>query len=524
MWGLLTLILATALSAAVIRGMLRLAPHVGLIDHPGEHKQHVHSTPFVGGFGVLAALLLAVGMLLWLLPAQSLAWASLAVCALVMWGVGLADDRWKLSARIRLVIQAGLALLMVYGGGIVLVNLGDPLLIGALSLGIIAVPFTVFGVVGCINALNMVDGIDGLSGTVAAGTLALVALVTLGAGDGSGHLLAMALLGGVAGFLWFNLRFGSQHRARVFMGDNGSMMLGLLIAWQLIDITQGEQPLVPPVVALWMFAVPLIDTLAVMARRVWLGKSPFSPDRHHLHHLLQRAGFRVEHTVTIIGGLHLGLGLFGLLGAWLGVPDALMFAGFVAVFALYLRFTARPWRFVPMLRRLHRKLHLTPALNCGVFFGNSSLEHVEQINALVAPELKDNTVFRTRLYEYRGDPEHAGRRYAVVQILVDEDVAPLAYQSLYMRLLQRVMRPDRNAFVRGYVTRDPANERRAEHRTPHADERRGERRVGRCELVEESFTYVQNGRIVDEQVHQRAHPEGHNDNAASAADLARELP
>lgn len=384
--------------------------------------------PSWGGFGVLAALLLAVGMLLWLLPAQSLAWASLAVCALVMWGVGLADDRWKLSARIRLVIQAGLALLMVYGGGIVLVDLGDPLLIGALSLGMIAVPFTVFGVVGCINALNMVDGIDGLSGTVAAGTLALVALVTLGAGDGSGHLLAMALLGGVAGFLWFNLRFGSQHRARVFMGDNGSMMLGLLIAWQLIDITQGEQPLVPPVVALWMFAVPLIDTLAVMARRVWLGKSPFSPDRHHLHHLLQRAGFRVEHTVTIIGGLHLGLGLFGLLGAWLGVPDALMFAGFVAVFAVYLRFTARPWRFVPMLRRLHRSLHLTPALNCGVFFGNSSLEHVEQINALVAPELKDNTVFRTRLYEYRGDPEHAGRRYAVVQIVVDEDIAPLAYR------------------------------------------------------------------------------------------------
>jgi len=280
---------------------------------------------------------------------------------------------------------------------------------------------------------------------------------------------------------------------------------------------------VPPVVALWMFAVPLIDTLAVMARRVWLGKSPFSPDRHHLHHLLQRAGFRVEHTVTIIGSLHLGLGLFGLLGAWLGVPDALMFAGFVGVFAVYLRFTARPWRFVPMLRRLHRSLHLTPALNCGVFFGNSSLEHVEQINALVAPELKDNTVFRTRLYEYRGDPEHAGRRYAVVQIVVDEDIAPLAYQSLYMRLLQRVMRPDRNAFVRGYVTRDPANERRAEHRTPHADERRGERRVGRCELLEESFTYVQNGRIVDEQVNQRAHPQGHNDAAAPRADLAREL-
>lgn len=522
MWGLFVLILATALSAAVIRTMLHLAPHVGLIDHPGEHKQHDHSTPYVGGFGVLAALLSVAGLLLWMLPAQSLAWISLAVCALVMWAVGLADDRWQLSARIRLVIQAGLALVMVYGGGVVLTDLGNPFFLGAVSLGVIAVPFTVFGVVGCINALNMVDGIDGLSGTVAAGTLAQLALVTLGAGDGSGHLIAMALFGGVAGFLWFNLRFGSQHRARVFMGDNGSMMLGLLIAWQLVAITQGDDALVPPVVALWMFAVPLIDTLAVMARRVWLGQSPFSPDRHHLHHLLQRAGFRVEHTVTIIGGLHLALGLFGLLGAWLGVPEGVMLAGFLGLFAVYVRLTARPWRFVPMLRGLHRKLHLTPARNCGVFFGNTTLQHVEQINALVAPELKDNTVFRARLYEYRGDPEHAGRRYAVVQIVVDEDVAPLGYQGLYLRLLKRAVKPGSGAVVRAYVHRDPANDRRAENRTPFHEARRGERRVGLCVQLEESFTYVQDGRIVEQEVNEEIRAFGFEPVAGQSAKLARD--
>lgn len=517
MWGLFVLILAMALSAAVIRSMLRLAPHVGLIDHPGEHKQHEHSTPFVGGFGVLAALLLAAGLLLWLMPAQAVAWASLAVCALVMWAVGLADDRWKLGARVRLVIQAALALIMVYGGGVVLTDLGDPFLLGTVTLGVIAVPFTVFGVVGCINALNMVDGIDGLSGTIAAGTLALVSFVTWLTGDPGGHVVAMALLGGVAGFLWFNLRFGSQHRARVFMGDNGSMMLGLMIAWQLVAITQGEDALVPPVVALWMFAVPLIDTLAVMARRVWLGRSPLSPDRNHLHHLLQRAGFRVEHTVAIIGILHFALGLLGLLGAWLGVPEGILLAGFLSVFAAYLLLTARPWRFVPLLRGVHRRLHLTPALNCGVFFGNCSLQHVEEINALVAPELRDNTVFRTRLYEYRSDPVHAGRRYAVVQIQVDDDLAPLSYQGLYMRLLQRVMTPDRDAFVRAYVHRDPSNERRAEQRTPVSDQRRRERRVGLCVLLEESFTYVQDGRIVDQQVKPGAWP-GARDKAAAPLD------
>ena len=83
MWGLFVLILATALSAAVIRTMLHLAPHVGLIDHPGEHKQHDHSTPYVGGFGVLAALLLVAGLLLWMLPALVL---STPVCRRVHLG------------------------------------------------------------------------------------------------------------------------------------------------------------------------------------------------------------------------------------------------------------------------------------------------------------------------------------------------------------------------------------------------------------------------------------------------------
>ena len=85
--------------------------------------------------GILATFVTA-GLLLWLMPAQAVAWASLAVCALVMWAVGLADDRWKLGARVRLVIQAALALIMVYGGGVVLTDLGDPFLLGTVTLGV----------------------------------------------------------------------------------------------------------------------------------------------------------------------------------------------------------------------------------------------------------------------------------------------------------------------------------------------------------------------------------------------------
>lgn len=501
MQGLIALALGAALSALVIRAMIGVAPRVGLVDHPGEHKQHEHVTPFVGGFGVLAALLGAVGMLLWHDPAHATAWFSLAFCGVVMFAVGLADDRWKLSARIRLVIQAGLALIMVYGGGVVLADIGDAFFTGAITMGFAAaVPFTVFGTVGCINALNMVDGIDGLSGTIAAGTLALIALVSGLGGEGGTHLIAMGLLGGVIGFLWFNLRFGKQHRARVFMGDNGSMTLGLLLCWLLITITQGEHALVPPIVALWIFALPLIDTLSVMFRRIWLGKSPFSPDRNHLHHLLQRAGFRVENTVTLMGIAHLVLGTTGIVGAWMGVHEGVLALGWLGVLIAYMRLTARPWRFVPILRGLHHMLGLTPARNIGVFFGNCTLEHVEQINALVAPQLDNHTIFRTRIYQRGVASGRPGTRYAVVQIIIDDETAPLRHQDLYMRLIRRAVRPIEGVYVRGYVHRDKLNDPRVNAVPIANDQRTRERRSDDCALIEESFTYVRDGRIVEQQI------------------------
>jgi UDP-GlcNAc:undecaprenyl-phosphate GlcNAc-1-phosphate transferase len=92
------------------------------------------------------------------------------------------------------------------------------------------------------------------------------------------------------GFLYYNLRYPGNRRARVFLGDNGSMLLGFLFAWLFIALSQGEPAAMTPVTALWLFALPLMDTVGVMLRRIWLGKSPFRADRHHLHHLFVRAG------------------------------------------------------------------------------------------------------------------------------------------------------------------------------------------------------------------------------------------
>ncbi len=522
MEGLIVLILAGVASAIVIRVMIALAPHVGLVDHPGEHKQHEHVTPFVGGFGVVAALLVAVTALFIHHPEQGVAWLSLLVCSVVMFLVGLADDRWKLSFRIRLVVQAALAFLMVYGGGVSLTSLGNLVFTGDISLGTLAVPFTVFATIGGINAQNMVDGIDGLAGTIAGGTLLLVALITGLAGSGATHVLAMAVMGGVAGFLWFNLRHRKQARARTFMGDNGSMMLGFVVVWLLITLTQdtgqdqGQGALISPVAALWLFAIPLVDTLSVMLRRVWMGESPFTPDRNHLHHLLQRAGFRVEDVVTTIGMLHFLLGGLGVTALLWGASEGVMFIAFLLVFAAYLTLTARPWRFVPALRGIHRYLRLTPAGNCGVFFGDCTLEHVGQINAVVAPQLRENTAFRTRLYEQVRQDGQPGLRYAVVEIMLDDEAAPLTHQVEYLRLIRKAMHPHNGVYIRSYVHRDPLNDRRLKQaegkqakRWPgqldsvlemRTRDRRNQRRI----LLEESFTYVERGRILDQDIHQES--------------------
>ncbi|MFT3758277.1 MraY family glycosyltransferase [Thauera sp.] len=498
--GLIVLLLAAMVSAIVIRAMIALAPRAGLIDHPGEHKQHEYVTPFVGGFGIVAAMLVAVTMLVNLHPAQRTAWISLLVCGGIMFLVGLADDRWKLGFKIRLVVQAALALLMVYGGGISLDSLGNVVHTGNVALGMMAVPFTVFATIGGINALNMVDGIDGLVGTIAGITLLLIALMTGFGGDGPMHLLSMALLGGVGGFLWFNMRHGRQHRARTFMGDNGSMALGLLIVWLLIGVTQGENALISPVAALWLFAIPLIDTLSVMMRRMMMGQSPFTPDRHHLHHLLQRAGFRVEDVVSSIGLLHLLLGGLGITALLWGVPESVMFAAFLCLFAVYVAVTARPWRFVPALRGIHRYLHLTPAANYGVFFDNCSLEHVEQINALVAPQLCENTAFRTRLYQRREADGSPGARYAVVEIMLEDGDASLTQQVEYLRLIREAMHPYNGVYIRSYVHRDPFNDRRINQGEPAVEMRSRSRRQRKRELLEESFTYVDHGQILDQDV------------------------
>jgi UDP-GlcNAc:undecaprenyl-phosphate/decaprenyl-phosphate GlcNAc-1-phosphate transferase len=132
------------------------------------------------------------------------------------------------------------------------------------------------------------------------------------------------------------------------------MFLGFGLAWFLIDLSQGGDQLIAPVTALWLFALPLFDTVSLMVRRVLRGRSPFSADREHFHHVLQAAGYGVTQSVLIMHGLALSLALVGLGGVYAGVPDWIMLYGFLGLFALYFGGMTHAWKVMKLIRRRHR--------------------------------------------------------------------------------------------------------------------------------------------------------------------------
>lgn len=409
--------LCIVVSGVVIRFSMTLAGRFGVLDHPGGHKQHDTSTPFVGGVGVVAVVLVALFLGATYfphLPVRPMQTVAAGACVLFI--TGFADDLWHLHFKTRFVIQAMVAMAMVLVGGVELLCVGELIPGLPLDLGLLSIPFTIFATIGLINALNMIDGIDGLSGTLSFISLGFAALVASLAQNGAYLVFIVSVMGGIVGFLYYNLRYTSNDRARVFLGDNGSMLLGFLFAWILISLSQGEQPAMTPVTALWIFGVPLLDTVGVMLRRIWLGKSPFHADRNHLHHLFIRAGFRVSDTVLVLAVVQLTLGAIGVAGLRLGVPEYLMFWLFLLTFVGYFYAIARPWRVVPTLCRLNRALGMPSVQARGVFVGYFQKEGSRAVLDALTKELANHYDYRLSLHKVDSRSKGKPNVYALIEI------------------------------------------------------------------------------------------------------------
>lgn len=360
MFDFIMLSLALPVTAALIMFFRRHAPQLGLVDVPGGRKQHHGEVPLVGGLAMFGGVLVAALASWELLTANGALLAALSLIILV----GFVDDRSGLSASVRFLVQAIAVLVMVYWGGVRLDNLGNLFGFGDVYLGRWAVPMTVFAVLGVINAMNMIDGADGL-----AGGLALIALLSFAVFAGAAGVLddtlLLPFLFAVLGFLAFNLRTRWRHRASVFMGDAGSMLLGFALGWYAVDIAD-VRGLMTPITAVWILAIPLMDTISLMIRRILKGVSPFCADCEHLHHILQRAGFTHGQTVAIVHGIAVLLAGIGIAGWKLGVPEYVMFYAFMAVFALYTYGVLHAWKLMKRVRKLHDAVeHHTPQSGTG---------------------------------------------------------------------------------------------------------------------------------------------------------------
>lgn len=314
---------------------------LGWVDRPDARKHHRDPIPMVGGVAMYAAFCASVPLLAEQPRASFALLASMTLLTLV----GLYDDLFSLRPTLRFVFQIGAILLMALVGNVTLTSLGNLFGWGNVLLGDFTIPFTIFAVVGVINAFNMIDGLDGLAGGLALlATLCLIVLNLLAPTAGSATIGALSVLAlSIAGFLCFNLRHPWRTRASVFMGDAGSTMLGFTLGWFLVHLSQGPEAVMAPVTAIWIVALPLMDAVAVMARRIRAGRSPFAADRQHLHHLLLGLGLTDGRVCAILLTAAALAAAGGVLAWWLGIPEHWQFYSFLAAFALYYRFTTRLW-------------------------------------------------------------------------------------------------------------------------------------------------------------------------------------
>lgn len=334
----------------------RLAARFGAIDRPSDRKVHPKPTPTLGGIGILVGVLVAMGVAYFLpefrrLYRQSFELQGVVLAALVITVLGLVDDVRALSAPAKAAGQ-------ILAAGILILN-GVELLFfwfptqGVISLGSdVAVPLTIVWVLIMVNATNLIDGLDGLAAgivAVAAGAFFLwveAAPATFSESTSIAALLAAVAAGAAVGFLPYNF-----HPARIFMGDSGAMLLGLLLAASTIaGVGRTIQPsrgalaafAIPVLIPLFVVAIPLVDVALAIVRRIRRGRPIFTPDKEHIHHQLLQIGHTHRRAVLIMYFWSIVLAGSGLAVSF--IHDRAVVGSILAVALLLLAATVVPHR------------------------------------------------------------------------------------------------------------------------------------------------------------------------------------
>lgn len=325
------IVIAAVLTGVMILTLSKFSGVLGLIDSPGLRKHHKGNVPLVGG---LAFFIASNSVLLIVYSHEPIA-ASYLLAGMLVTMMGAVDDSQNLGVAVRLFVQMLSALLLVLSTGHSIENFftmfnGNDVEISFLAGSIL----TIFAVMGAINAFNMVDGIDGLAGLLSLNTFLSLAVLFWLSGQAYWSWWPLLISSCLLMFLCFNLGL-IRSFPKVFMGDAGSMFIGLSIIFLLVIGSQSDQPVFRTVTALWIIAVPLTDMAAVIIHRVRQKRSPFTADRQHLHHLLLDQGLSVIKVVILLSFLAVCYSCLAVMSEYYSWPDYFMFYGFLCNFVIH---------------------------------------------------------------------------------------------------------------------------------------------------------------------------------------------
>jgi undecaprenyl-phosphate alpha-N-acetylglucosaminyl 1-phosphatetransferase/UDP-N-acetylglucosamine 2-epimerase len=392
--------IALAVTLFMIFWMRPLARKLGLVDRPGGRKVHRGRVPLIGGLCFFAGTLAGLAYL----GVVDRFVASLFVPCVLMVATGAIDDLTSLSVRSRIVIQVATAVLVVAATGVYLDNAGQLFGESDLPLGLLGIPITIVAVIGLVNAFNMLDGIDGLAAGMAMVSIGAILLFAQGQYPLLGVLMLLqVLLAALVPYLCVNL--GWPDGRKVFMGDAGSTLIGFVLAWSLVFLSHRRVAMLAPVDTLWCVALPVIDTLAVMQRRIRAGRSPFKPDRQHLHHLLLDAGCPPRQALVLI---LLAASVFAAIGYGLrNAPEIVSLTIFFGLMGLYM---LRLPQLLQWLAKAIKRAHAEAVV--------LDVRHVEPIAATLASEPRSNAI---RALCVLGGASDAAQMAPIAQRLADDD-------------------------------------------------------------------------------------------------------
>lgn len=287
--SLISFLIAISLSMMLIPLLVRVAPTIGLVDEPGPRKIHKDVIPRVGGIAIFFASI--VPLLIWM-PRTQLTFALLAAFS-VLFLFGVWDDIKDINFRYKFIGQISAALIVVYWGGVDIHHF--PFVEDNGIPSIFTKLFTVILLVGVTNAVNMADGLDGLAGGTSMLAIGCMSVTAYQASDPNMVVFGLSLIGAILGFLRFN-----TYPARIFMGDSGSQLLGFCSGLMCILVTQQTNTALSPMMAILVLGLPLLDVFTVMTIRMSEGRSPFSPDNNHIHHMFLGIGFSHREAVYVV--------------------------------------------------------------------------------------------------------------------------------------------------------------------------------------------------------------------------------